>query len=353
MDYPKTGIILVNYEDYAERFLADCRQSLLEQTYPKDRFKVYIVDNASSPKSVNFLQQVYPQAKVLTREDGNYSAANNLGAREAINDGCEYLVIANMDTKFDRNWLKELVKIALKKENIGMVQSKILLWNKDKKKRARINTLGNDIHFLAFGLVSYYNKPDMYVQGSPEIQGYASGCSLLIKKEVFKKIGGYIEDFYMYHDDLELGWKTRLVGYKIVLAPKSVVYHKYEFSRSIKMLYYMERNRMLTLFLLYRWNTLLLILPILILTELGLVAMAFFSGWGLVKIRAYLYFLNPKNIKRICQLRKQVQSLRHQKEKIIISGFQSKLSFGQKPSLVLQIVNPLLHLYWRLVKIII
>ena len=65
----------------------------------------------------------------------------------------------------------------------------------------------------------------------------------------------------MYHDDLEMGWKAKLAGYKIVLAPKSVCYHKYEFSRSIKMVYYMERNRLITHFSFYELTSILAILP--------------------------------------------------------------------------------------------
>ena len=68
------------------------------------------------------------------------------------------------------------------------------------------------------------------------------GSSFAVKKAVLDKIGGYNEEYYMYHDDLEMGWKAKLAGYKIVLAPKSVCYHKYGFSRSIKMVYYMKRT---------------------------------------------------------------------------------------------------------------
>ncbi len=98
------GIVLVNYQDYAERFLTACRDSLRAQDYPASNLKIYLVDNASSLKSRAYLRACYPEAKILERGDGNYCAANNLGFFEAIKDGCEYLVALNM--RSHQGWLR-------------------------------------------------------------------------------------------------------------------------------------------------------------------------------------------------------------------------------------------------------
>ena len=81
----KVGIVLVNYKEYANKYLSACRDSLRIQTY--SNFIVYIVDNASSAESLSYLKNLYPEAVILPREDGNYCAANNLGMKQAINDG--------------------------------------------------------------------------------------------------------------------------------------------------------------------------------------------------------------------------------------------------------------------------
>src|SRR6056297_1001122 len=99
----KVGIILVNYKDYVNKFLAECRDSLKQQSYPD--FNVYIVDNASSEESRRYIRNHYPEAIIVPRPDGNYSAANNAGIKKAGEDGCRYMVIANMDTRFDPDWL--------------------------------------------------------------------------------------------------------------------------------------------------------------------------------------------------------------------------------------------------------
>jgi hypothetical protein len=245
---PKVAIVIVNYKDYARRFLKDCRDSLYRQTLAQENWQVYLVDNASTEETRKYLQVEFPEAKIIPRADGNYAAANNAGLKQALSDGCEYFVIANLDTIFSANWLQELVKAAQADQRFGLVQSKILLSGQNNW---HLNSLGNINNFLGFGYTSHHGEPDRHIVGFPEI-GYASGCSFLIKKEVLEKIGFYDEEYYMYHDDLELSWRAKLAGYKIVLAPESFLWHKYEFQRSLKMVYYMERNRYLTILSFYR-----------------------------------------------------------------------------------------------------
>ena len=350
----KAGIIIVNYKDYAQKFLAECRDSLRPQSYPKDLIKVYIVDNASTEDTVKFISDNYSEACVIPRDNGNYAAANNAGIKKAVEDGCELLVIANMDVKFDNDWLSELVKAVEHKPLIGIAQSKILLYPKKASEAARINSLGNISHFLGFGFTSNYNEPDREIIGYPEIKGYASGCSLIIKKEVIEKIGGYIEEFYMYHDDMEMSLKARLAGYKIVLAPKSVVFHKYEFKRSVRMLYYMERNRYLVVLMFYRPLTILLILPAMLAMDLGMLLYSIPGGWLKTKISVYKYFIKPKHWRAIFRERKKIKTLRKLGDRKLLKDFQGRVLFQEIENPILKhIANPAFNLYWKLVKKII
>ncbi len=347
----KIAIILVNYKDYAKKFLAECRDGLRKQNYPKELFMVYIVDNDSSEESKNFLNENYPEAKIIPRVDGNYAAANNAGIKKGIEDGCEFFVIANMDTKFEENWLLELMNAVESEKEIGIAQSKILLYSKSGEKK--INTLGNLIDFLGFGFTSAYNENDREINGLPEIT-YASGCSFIVKKEVLEKIGLYNEEYYMYHDDMEIGWRAKLAGYKIVLAPKSVVYHKYEFSRSVKMIYFMERNRYMAIFSFYRIPTLILIFPALLFMDLGILFYSFLNGWYREKIKVYLYFLNLESWKKIIETRKNVHRYRKINDKSIVKNFLGKIGFQEISNPVLDyFANPIFNLYWKIAKRII
>lgn len=350
----KVGIILVNYKDYVNRFLSECRDSLRKQDYSD--FIVYIVDNASSEESREYIKKNYLEARIIQRLDGNYSAANNIGIKKAEEDGCEYFVIANMDTRFKNNWLSELVYAIESDNSIGMAQSKILLYPKTEKEwqKSKINSVGNIMNFLGFGFTSGYNEDDREIEGYPEIKGYVSGCSYITKKEVIKKIGNYNEEYFMYHDDVEMSWKAKLAGYKIVLAPKSVVYHKYEFGRSILMLYYIERNRYIAVLSFYSLPSLILLLPALIAMDIGMFLYSISGGWFKIKLRVYVYFLRLDSWRKILENRKYLKSIRKIEDKKIVDSFVGKIMFQEVANPVLEYVaNPIFNLYWRIIKRII
>lgn len=352
----RVGIILINYKDYAEKYLAECQESLEDQSYPRENYKVYIVDNCSSEESFEYLQKSYPKSTILPRLDGNYAAGNNKGIKKAIEDGCELFVIANMDTKFDKNWLEELVKTINSDEKVGIAQSKILLYprNEEEKQKPKINSLGNRIHYLGFGFTEGYGlaeKETEWKNSIYTIDGYASGCSLIIKKEVLDKIGFYNEDYYMYHDDLELGWRAKLAGYKTVLAEKSVVYHKYEFSRSIRMVYFMERNRYLTLFTFYKIPTIILLLPMIIILDLAMILYSILGKWFLIKMKVSWYFIKPSTWKRIMKIRREIKKFRKFKDKDILNIMSGQVKFQEINNVILQYLgNPIMNLYLLLVK---
>ena len=349
----KVGIVLINYQDYAAKFLNACRDSLRAQDYPAESFNVYIVDNAATPESAEYLKNSYPTAVILSRTDGNYTAANNLGFSRAIADGCEYLVTVNMDTEMSPHWLSELVAALDSNPAAAIAQSKILLYPKDEieKKQPKINSLGNVIHFLGFGFTSGYGEVDREISGYPEIKGYASGCSFIIRPEVFQKIGGYNEELYMYHDDLELSLKVRLAGYKVILAPRSIIFHKYEFSRSVGMIYYMERNRYLTLLSFYPAYLLALIALPALLMDLGMLFYSALGGWFKAELKIYGYFCHFKNYDKILVERKKIRQLSAAPFSDLARDFAGRIEFQEIANPVLKyVVNPLFDLYWRLIK---
>lgn len=348
----KIGIILVNYKDYANHFLLACRDSLRLQEYPAHLRPVYIVDNESSSESRDFLQANYPEAKILPRLDGNYCAANNLGCQAAIADGCEFLVAVNMDTEMSPGWLKEMLA-AFNSPDVGLVQAKIMLYDQNQKdnKKQKINTLGNRLHFLGFGFTSSYREEDREILGYPEIDGYASGCSLMMRADIFKKIGGWDELYYMYHDDVELSLKIRLAGYKIVLAPKAVIFHKYEFSRSVRMLYFMERNRYLLVLSFYPKKLIAFLLPAIIAMHLGMLLFASINGWLTTWFRISAYFLRPSSWRLIMLKRKELKKIAQKDFSLIIPSLAAKIEFLEIDNFLLRkLVNPIFALYWRGIK---
>ena len=352
----KVGIILINYQDYANKYLAPLRDALRRQDYPAESVQIYIIDNASTVESLSFLKTNYPEALILPRTDGNYAAAGNLGFKQSQQDACDYVVMVNMDTEMPAAWLSELVKALEENFQAGLAQSKILLYprNEDEKTKPKINSLGNIIHFLGFGFTDGYGEEDREIAGYPEIKGYASGCSFIIRREVLEKISGYNEEYYMYHDDLELSLKAKLAGYQIILAPRSVIYHKYEFSRSVKMLYYMERNRYLTIFTFYPTYFFILIgLPGIIM-DLGMLGYSLVNGWFKSEIKIYAYFFQEGTYVKMRAERRRIKQFKVVPFSTIAQNFSGRIEFQEIANPILKyLVNPLFDLYWQLVKKII
>ncbi|MCU0679577.1 MAG: glycosyltransferase family 2 protein [Planctomycetes bacterium] len=352
MSQKKVGVIMVGYQDYVIKFLDECRDSLRAQTYPRELINIYIIDNCSI-NDCEYSRKNFPEAISVHRPDGNYAAANNLGVKMARADGCEYFVLANMDVKFDSAWLAELVKAIESDPAIGIAQSKMLIYPRsvEEKAKPRLNSVGNIMHFLGFGFTDGYNEPDREINGYPEIKGYVSGCSFITKKEVLDKVGHEEEELWMYHDDVEFSWKAKLAGYRIVLAPKSVMYHKYEFSRSIRMLYYMERNRYLVMFYFYKWPTLILILPAIIAMEIGITVYALFGGWFKTKLKVKWYFLKIDTWRKIWEKRRLVALLRQVPDKDIVKNFSGRVLFQEIDNPVLKyIANPFFNIYWQIAR---
>lgn len=353
----KVGIILINYQDYAKRFLADCRDSLRKTRYPADRFTVYLVDNASTGESERYIRMEYPEAVVLpSRENEGWGGGNNIGMQRAFADGCEAVALLNMDTVVESDWLHELVRAAESDPNIGIVQSKLLLYSSKTDATARINSLGNELHFLGFGFCRGYGEIESnYQLQAPSYQlsdiPYASGSALYIKREVIQKTGWFNPEFFMYHDDIEICLKARLCGYRVVLAPASRVWHKYEFKRSIRQVYCMERNRLLTVLEFYKAPTLFLLAPAFALMEAGLFFASLAGGYARAQWKSRWYFFLPSSWRKLLAERRRIRGLRTISDRAFLKLCTGTIDFQEVQNpLLRRVVNPIFNAYWRIAQ---
>lgn len=345
----KKVLIIIPVHNGVAEFLGDCLSSLRNIGYAKEDLAILAVDDVSADNSAEFINNNFPEVKVIkNKKNLGFAGANNVGLRFAIDNGFDYAYMLNQDTAVDPEFLNEAVKLAETDQQIGLVQSKILLYaQKDK-----INSWGNEIHFLGFAYAGGYLTADEEMPAR-EI-AYASGAAMLIRVSALKDVGLLNEEFFMYHEDTDLGWRFWLAGFKVRLAPKSVVYHKYEFSRSIKKYYFMERNRYLVLLQNYKIATLLLILPAALVMDLALFFYSFLAGFWREEFLVYKYFFQAGHWEKILKTRAMVQARRKVKDKEIIKRFTGRIEFQEiKSPLLRYLVNPLLNWYWRAVKLVI
>lgn len=216
MARPKTFVIIVNYN--SAKFIQPCLESLKKQSF-RD-FRLIVVDNASNDGSLDLMKA----DKIIKNcQNAGFPVAANQGIKYALKNGADYVILLGFDTRPEKNWLKELVNQAKKLTKAGILQSKILFYPSGK-----IQSLGNRINLLGFGYPS--TRPQKNLD-------YASGTSMLIKKEVFEKIG-VLDEKLMFMEDLDFGQRARRAGFEIRLATGSVVAHHYQFFRYSKKLYF-------------------------------------------------------------------------------------------------------------------
>ncbi len=339
----KVAIIIVNYN--GKEYLPDCLGSLSDLDYPADSYKIFFVDNNSTDNSVNYVKNNFPEVEIIENQENlGFAQGNNLAMKKALAQDFDYISLINQDTISEPDFLKRLLAVAEKEEKIAAVQPRLMLYpEKDK-----VNSLGNSIHFLGFGFSSG-GYQEFKGELEPKEITYASGAAVLIKSQILKEIGLFDPDFFMYHEDLDLGWRMRMAGYKIMLAPDAVVYHKYEFSKSIKKYYYMERNRFICILENYKWPTIALITPACLLMELGLFIFLIKSGFWKEKLKVYAYFFKLKNWRKIFKHRKEKKEYRKVKDKEIVKIFTGKIKFQEIDNWLLKkIANPIFNFYWRL-----
>jgi hypothetical protein len=344
----KVAIILVNYKDYAEHFLSECWASLRAQDYYGE-MKIFIVDNASTDSSASYLKDVAPTAEIIRNHNNDgFAKGNNDAINVALALNYDYVILFNMDTIVEKNCVSELVKAIESDEKIGAVQARLMLYpDKDK-----INSLGNDTHFLGFGYCKNYKEKYDVAKVGEDLKPifYPSGAAVLFRGSTLKEVGLLDEELWMYNEDQDLGWRVWLTGYSCILANSAVVYHKYEFSRSISKYYWMDRNRIIVMLKNYSSFTLILILPAFIIMEIGLILFSIRGGWFMKKLKVWAYFLNPLKWIYIIKARRHIQRTRRCSEREILKMVSGRIWYQEVGSNQLKIANIIFNIYFKIVR---
>ncbi|MGC9048992.1 MAG: glycosyltransferase family 2 protein [Patescibacteria group bacterium] len=362
---PKIAVIIPVYN--GRDYLPDCLNSLKEQTLSPAQ--IIVVDNASIDGSQELLAKFKIQNSKLKiiRNNANFGFAKacNQGIEEAIKNGADYVFLLNQDTVCERDCLEKLLsamensssnsrefgneKLEQKKQ-IFAIQPLILLWNN----KNLVQTSGCRIHFLGFGYSGDYKKnPESLILNlkSKEIP-YSSGAAMFINVKILEEVGFFDEDFFLYHEDLDLCLRARFLNYQIVLAPQTIVYHKYIERILRHRWYWSERNRQLTLLKFYKWPTLILIFPCWLLMECGVLFYSLMTGWLDLKIKSYFSVLIqlPKTLIK----RRRIQKNRKISDRQMSKFLEAKFNFaGVEHPFIKFIANPIFSNYWKILKRII
>lgn len=353
---PRVDVIVVLWNSVA--FLPELFASVAALDYPRDRMRLHIVDNNPGDGSLDAAKHLMEQhgdrlPTVIIHEpqtNTGFAGGNNLAIGRAIQDGVEFVYLLNHDAAFEPLALREAVRVAEMDSLIGAVQSLMVLAQNVQE----VNSRGNAIHYLGFGYCMGYHDPRGDVQNSVTHIAYASGAAILLPTRVLKEIGLFDETLWLYHEDLDLGWRILLAGYRNVLAPKSVVRHHYDFSRSISKWYWMERNRMAVVFKNYHVLTLLLLVPQLIVADIAILSFAIAKGWWREKLRATAWFFRPQTWSYLLRERHTVARLRKVSDRHILTRMTPVLAYQEfEDPFITTIVNPAWRFLFKMLKSIV
>ncbi len=356
---PKIGIVYLLYY-HNESYVDDMVSALKKITYPKDRLELIIVAN-EHPEDGSFIHYIdavvvplsgkeLPQVTVLSQK-GNlgFAGGNNMGTTWAIEHDCDYVFYHNNDGFVASNSFEPLIEALQSDSTIGAAQSLMLLHPETEL----VNSAGNSFHYLGFGYCDENRTlvKNLSLQPIKEVD-YASGSALIVRSELIKKYGDWDHDFFMYHEDLEWSFRLRIRGYRIVLVRDSIFYHKYQFSRSIEKFYFMERNRHAIMIMFFKIPTLIMLLPIALILEIGLWIFAIKNKYADKRLEVYRYWLQPIHWKLWLAKRKKNQQERVITDRELLKHSVSEIRFQesemQNPLLV-YIGNPIMRLYYYII----
>lgn len=358
-NFPKVAIVYLSF--HSEPYIDDVVSALKKVSYPKEKLELVIVDNPH-PKygnSVRFLNETVmplsstdlPHVTILPQtENLGFAGGNNVGIKWAIDNGFDYVYFHNNDGFVTTNFLESLVEAMEGDKKIGAAQSLIMLHPETEM----INTSGNVFQYLGIGFCNDFRKKinDFTLPKIKEIN-YASGAAMLMRVDLLKQFGVWDKDFFLYHEDVEYSFRLKIAGFKIVVVPDSIFYHKYSFSRNKEKFYYIERNRYGVMLMFFKWPTLLLMLPMGIILDIALLLFSLKNGWIKEKLNAYKYWLSLKNWQLWLKKRSYAQSIRQVKDRELIKDLAGKVEFEDKSvnnPVLKYIGNPLMNIYWQVIK---
>ena len=318
---PLVSIIIVNYN--AGQFLLDCVESVFLSNY--SNFEVIVVDNVSTDNSHKQCKEKFKQIHLIeNKKNLGYCEGNNIGIRYAKGD---YIVILNPDTQVSSNWLNEFL-IAYEKCGDGLFQGKNISMDDEKILRST----GNIIQLFGFGYARDKGKKDSGQREKIEEINYASGTCLFTSKLIMDKIGLFDPFLFLYHDDLDLGWRASCLNIKSFFVPTVKIKHvsSYSLKWSAQKFYWLERNRKYCILTHYSSSTRKkMFFPLLIV---DMMTFFFYLGKGMIKakIKADLEIL--KNQKIIKKRYDELEKIKIVSDKILIKQFSETVSIPEDVS---------------------
>lgn len=221
-DTPSVAVVILNYNgvSYLEQFLP----SVLKSTY--DNYSIIVADNASTDDSIAFLKESYPSVRIISLEE-NYGFAK--GYNEALKEvEADYFVLLNSDVEVSPNWIEPIIELMERDKTVAACQPKIKCYD-DKARFEHAGAAGGWMDQLGYpfcrGRIFEVLEEDTGQYDVTQEVFWASGAAFFVRAQLYKNIGGLDSNFFAHMEEIDFCWRLKRAGYKIMVRPKSVVYH--------------------------------------------------------------------------------------------------------------------------------
>ena len=221
MPFPKVSVITVNWNNFNDS--AECLESLRKTTY--SNFEVIMVDNGSGGDDVSLLKQRFGDSIKLIVNDKNsgFAGGCNIGIKDALARGADYVVLLNNDTVVAPDFLEGLVRVAQSDERVGIAGGKVFCYELP------------ELIWFAGGIINYRTGRTP-IRGSGEADkgqfdeivrvDWISGCFMFISRDVLQAVGMLDERFFFGWEDVDLCVRAARKGFKVLFVPESRIWHK-------------------------------------------------------------------------------------------------------------------------------
>jgi GT2 family glycosyltransferase len=216
---PKVEIIILNWN--GKEHTSECLESLQKIAY--NNYETILVDNGSTDGSIEYFKNNYNDIYIIENKVNlGYAEGNNIGIKYALSRGADYVLLLNNDTIVDRDFLTELVKVGESDPDIGIVGPMIYSYYHPRV----IQSAGMDVKKITGSSVTIgCNEYDHHQFKSSE-KDFLSGCAILIRSNVIRKIGGLDPVYFAYWEDTDLCFRAKKNNFKIYFTADSKVWHK-------------------------------------------------------------------------------------------------------------------------------
>ena len=295
----KISVVILNWNGkiWLEKFL----DNVIENSKIAD---IVVVDNNSTDNSITYLTKNYPAIRII-KNKGNYGYAK--GYNEALKQiDSEYFILLNSDIEVTKNWISPVIDLMEKDKKISACQPKILDYN-NKKKFEYAGACGGFIDKLGYPfcrgrIFNHLEKDSGQYNDSIEIF-WATGACIFLRSSHFFEIGGLDEDFFAHQEEIDLCWRLKNAGYKIMVEPSSIVYHVGGGTLAVGSPLKTKLNFRNNLYMLFKnlpFYVLLFLLPLRLLLD-AIAAFSFITKkqglehvMAIVRAHFEFYFMIPK-----------------------------------------------------------